>query len=115
MKSKLIEEYSAKGEISKLVYQDDSPIHGLGLFAKEDIANRTFIHDTHIWSNMANSYINLKPNCMYNHSTKPNCKVSKTGNRIRLESITSIKKGDELLVNYNQNPDIELPQEDWID
>ena len=114
MKAKLVEEYSAKGEISKMVREDDSSIHGVGLFAKEDIPNNAFIHDTHVWSNMADSYINLKPNCKYNHSINPNCKVRKAGNMMKLESIMSIKKGDELLVDYNQNPDIELPQEDWI-
>jgi SET domain-containing protein len=110
-----MQEYSAKGELSEMVYQDNSPIHGLGLFAKEDISSNTFIHETHAWIKFAGTYVNLKPNNLYNHSIHANCKTVKTGNIVRLESITSIKKGDELLVDYNKASELETPQKDWID
>ena len=113
MDVKSVGEYSAKGRPSPKVYQGNSSIDGLGLFAKEYIPNDTVIHETHVWSKHLDAYINIKPNSMYNHSKNPNCKIIRLGNILSLKTITDIKVDEELLVDYNKNPDIEKPKKDW--
>ena len=104
---------SAKGNLSHLLYIHNSPIHGFGLFSNEEIKSGTLIHETHVWSESHNAYINILPNCNYNHSYEPNCQLNRYGNIFRLESIKDIEPYTELLVDYSKNPDIEQPKKDW--
>ena len=113
MDVKSVGEYSARGRPNPKVYQSNSPIDGLGLFAKEYIPNDTVLHETHIWSEQLGAYINIKPNNMYNHSKNPNCEIIRLGNILSLKTITDIKVDEELLADYNKNPDIEEPQDGW--
>jgi hypothetical protein len=99
-----------------------SSIHGMGLFALCDISEGTDLFITHMrdpnWAkDMPDNWygwINLKPNCMYNHSdSNANC-ISKTEGKIKiLVAQRSIKNGDELLVDYTKDNDLEQPKENW--
>ena len=93
----------------------ESPIHGSGIFALDDIPVGTELFQTHV---LDNDYMkiwgNVKPNCLYNHSKiNANC-VSKTRQKIKfLLSIRDIKKGEELLVDYAKDKDLQQPEEGW--
>jgi SET domain-containing protein len=100
----------------------ESPIHGMGLFALCDIKEGSQLFETHImdkdWvEGMPKglfSWINLLPNCMYNHSkTKFNCTSETEGNRKFLVATRDIKKGDEILTDYTEDPDLEQPEDNW--
>jgi SET domain-containing protein len=60
-------------------------------------------------------WINIKPNHMYNHSVKANCS-SVTKDKVKyLVALSDIKKGDELLVDYTKDRDLEQPQNGWVE
>ena len=102
-----------------------SPIHGNGIFATEDIKKHTTLFETHVLDEPM--WINIKPNCSYNHSKdNENCSsVTRSissiidGEEIPtrqikfLVTLCDIKKGEELLVDYTKDPDLEQPQEGW--
>jgi len=102
---------------------DKSPIHGNGLFASEGLEGGDFITKTHFFMKnyhrkIGNGWVNIKPDCMYNHSEKPNC-ISKTERtpdgqlQKNLYATTTIVEGQELLVDFRKDKDLEQPEEDW--
>ena len=103
----------------------ESPVHGNGIFATGDIKKHTVLFETHILDEPL--WINVKPNCSYNHSVdNENCS-SVTKNVVNvvggeeapaqkikfLVALSDIKKGEELLVDYTKDRDLEQPQEGW--
>jgi len=93
----------------------ESPIHGNGIFALEDISSGTELFQTHVMDNPIMSiWGNMEPNCLYNHSEiNANC-VSKTRDKVKfLLSIREINRGEELLVDYSKDKDLEQPKEGW--
>lgn len=107
-----------KGQISDLVAVKKSPVHGVGIFAKEDIAAGTFIHYTHI-TTKEYGWINIHPNNLANHSkVNRNCEsvMSKDQENIKeIVTTTDIKAGEELFLDYSEDTDegFEQPQEEW--
>jgi len=115
----------------KICEVKESPIHGNGLFALYDIKQGVWLFETHIldsgWvdSMPKNAiikhskkipflWINLNPHCMYNHSeTEANCVSQTEGKRKILVAKRDIKVGEELLVDYTKDPDLEQPREIW--
>ena len=94
-----------------------SPIHGNGIFATEDIPSGTELFQTHVMdSDLLDMPIwgNMQPNCLYNHSAvNANC-VSKTRGKFKfLLSIKDIKGGEELLVDYAKDEDLQQPEKWW--
>ena len=89
--------------------------HKKGLKVMEDVEAATFIHVTHVWGWKNRSWINLKPNCMYNHSTVyENCEIRTTENGTKsIYTLKPMKKGEEILVDYTKDKDLEQPEEDW--
>ena len=106
----------------------NSNIHGVGVFCIDNILKDEIIEicqliilnekDTQIIDNtfLYNYYFSWEKNgsaiclgsgSLYNHSTKPNAKYIKefNNNKIIFTAIKDIKKGEEVLVNYNGNPD----------
>lgn len=78
----------------------DSPIHGKGLFATEDIdLGREWLA----------SFKNYKYPCgrVINHSPSPNCKFRFDGESVFCVAIKKIPKDCELLVNYRDNVNLE--------
>ena len=91
----------------------ESPIHGKGIFALQQIEKGTLLFQTHQRSTDVLCWVNLKPNCLYNHSTKANC-ISKTdGDSKFLVACEDIEKGSELLVDYTKDTDLEQPHKEW--
>lgn len=120
----------------------DSPVHGKGIFALVDIPAGTELFQTHVMDslvgkrspaamkpaaspypakmlknsdNLMRMWINIKPNHRYNHSTKANCSSSTKSDTKYLVTLSDIKKGDELLVDYTKDRDLEQPQHGWVD
>jgi SET domain-containing protein len=105
----------------------NSNIHGAGVFCVDNILKDEIIEicqliilnekDTQIIDNtfLYNYYFSWEKNgsaiclgsgSLYNHSIEPNAKYIKEfdDNKITFIAIKDIKKGEEVLVNYNGNP-----------
>lgn len=79
----------------------DSPIHGLGLFAKQDIVKGIELGITHVYDeNFENNYIRTPLGGFINHSETPNCELFDLGRHYVVRTIKHIKRGEELTVKY---------------
>ena len=94
----------------------DSDVHGVGLFAKQDISKDAFIHYTHTYHPRYKVWVNLVPNYKYNHSKKnENCEIIVENKVMEMVASRDIHAGEELLVDYTKNELLEQPQEEWIE
>jgi len=91
----------------------DSNVHGKGIFAKELISANKVLFETHRKSSGAFEWLNLIPNCSYNHSIEPNCHSLTLGDYKYLVTLREIEVGEELLVDYNKDKDLEQPKKEW--
>ena len=90
-----------------------SGIHGEGVFAAKNIAADVTLFETRVMG-PAGVWVNISPNCQYNHSKKnTNCRSETRGRFKFLMTIRKIEKGEELLVDFTKDPDLEQPQEGW--
>ena len=90
-----------------------SDVHGKGIFASKDIGANAVLFETHRKTSGALKWANLIPNCSYNHSSSPNCQSLTLGDFKYLVTLVEIKEGEELLVDYSKDKDLEQPQEGW--
>tara|TARA_R110000765_G_scaffold34189_4_gene77662 strand:- start:113 stop:445 length:333 start_codon:yes stop_codon:yes gene_type:complete len=107
----------AKCEVQK------SPIHGSGVFAAENIEAEVTLFETHVLGERvivsghlkgSDLWVNISPNCQYNHSKKnTNCRSETRDGFKFLVTIREIEKGEELLVDFTLDTDLEQPQEGW--
>jgi len=110
--AKLQMKNNVRGQLPSSVEQKDSSIHGKGLFATKDIPAEAVIHRTHIMSWLG--WVNIIPNSKYNHSEEEeNCRIDTDEEFKRLVSIRDIKQGEELLVDYKKDKDLEQPEKGW--
>ena len=91
-----------------------SKVHGEGIFAIKPIAAGKILFETHSRVDDERKWANLVPNCLYNHSRNPNCASVTYGDWKYLVTLHNIAEGEELLVDYNKDPDLERPQSDWV-
>lgn len=81
----------------------DSGIHGLGLFATEEIEAGKRIGMTHMKTDdpiFQDGFIRFPLGGFFNHSETPNCKVSHEGIYIYLDTIEKIQAGSEMTAKY---------------
>ena len=83
----------------------ESKIHGLGLYATEDLKAGIFIGETHIWESNRHDWIRTPLGGFINHSDNPNCFINKNihyhhGDQRELYTIRPIKKDEEITVFY---------------
>ena len=79
----------------------DSSVHGLGLFATQDIVKGVELGITNVHNDkFENNYIRTPLGGFINHSDKPNAQLISVGNMMSLTTIKFIKKGDELFTKY---------------
>ncbi len=112
---------------------EKSPIHGYGLFARQDIpvesvlvslggqivpwsvykTNRDMTKDAvNEWNALTMDMLLVRPRrtkySFINHSRKPNCTIVNLGNRLHVRTITDIPPREELTLDYRLEP---LPPE----
>ena len=79
----------------------ESSIDGLGLFANEDILINEEFGISHVKDKLfEDNYIRTPLGGFVNHSNNPNCEFYKDGNYIKLRTIKSVSKGNELTAKY---------------
>ncbi len=79
----------------------DSPIEGLGIFAKENIPNSTNLGISHVYHvDYEDNYIRTPLGGFINHSDNPNCDIIYKVGDLYLETIKEIKEGEELTLKY---------------
>lgn len=84
------------------IYIDQSPIHGMGLFAKVDIPQGHDFGITHVKDDrFPNGLIRTPMGGFVNHSYDPNLEMIEIDDTIRMKTIKSVKKNEELTVNYS--------------
>ena len=92
--------------LPKTVAVKESPIHGYGLFAIDDIPYATDLGISHVFAvGFHNNYIRTPLGGFINHSDTPNChKVQSHEDSALtyyiLQTTKDIKKGEELTVTY---------------
>jgi len=85
----------------------DSKIEGTGVFAIKDIAQGANLGISHLAA--GDAYIPTNLGAFHNHSDEPNAgNVLRRGIR-RLFALQDIQAGDEITVDYRQQPDLEQP------
>ena len=78
-----------------------SPIHGLGLYAVQDIKVGVELGITHIKDErFENGYIRTPLGGFFNHSDEPNCECYADGDFLKLKTLEYIKAGEELTCFY---------------
>ena len=80
----------------------DSAIHGLGLFAAEDIKKNICLGVTHIKDErFEDSYIRTPLGAFFNHSNNPNVDIVSVGDWLVIVTKKKILKGEEIIAKYN--------------
>ena len=84
-----------------------SSIHGLGLFATDQIPSNIELGISHIKDDrFSHGYIRTPLGGFFNHSKKPNCEAIYGGDFIKIKTLININLGDEITVDYSKH--------DWI-
>ena len=80
---------------------DNSPIHGKGLFATDDIDADFVIGVTHVRDmRFPDGLIRIQLGGFFNHSEDPNCEIIEVDDFLKLRTIKKITKGEELTATY---------------
>ena len=88
--------------LPKTLTVKDSNIHGLGLFATEEIAINTDLGISHVLNqDYQNNYIRTPLGGFINHSDSPNVELIDMGHTMRVLTIKTIETGEELKLKYH--------------
>lgn len=83
------------------VYMNKSPIHGMGIFAKEDIPAGFDFGITHVADKrFPDGLIRTPLGAYINYSPNPNVIVYEDGDTLRMKTLTNITAGEELTLDY---------------
>jgi len=86
--------------LPKSVTIRDSGIHGLGLFAIEDISFNECLGQTHFRYGIEDTLARTPLGAFYNHSETPNCIKKGNPGAYYLHTIRDVTAGEELTVKY---------------
>ena len=78
----------------------ESPIEGLGLFAKTNIKKHFDCGMSHIKVPIICGFIRTSLGGFLNHSDTPNCQKIEVDGKYYLQTLKDIKKGEELTLKY---------------
>ena len=89
----------------------ESPIDGLGIFAKCHIFSGHVIGTTHVLDfDFADNLIRTPLGGFINHSKDPNCILIREGRRLMLKTKKGIDEGEEITLSYGATKElIRLP------
>ena len=93
------------------LYHTKSHIHGIGVFTPMnlkvgDVIGVSQVYYDGFWYMTTHGY--------YNHSESPNCLIQKKHNFNLIIARVDIMRGEELTVDYREQPFLEQPKEDWV-
>ena len=93
------------------IYHHKSHIHGVGVFTPVDLKKGYIIGVSHarydgFWYMTTHGY--------YNHSESPNCIIETKDNINLIIAKVDIMRGEEITVDYREQPYLEQPKEDWV-
>ena len=95
------------------IYVAPSDINGDGLFTIEKIKEGEIIGVSHL--KYGNYWYSVDPiGIYYNHSENPNCTIETRDNINLIIANVDIMRGEELTVDYREQPYLEQPNKDWI-
>ena len=78
-----------------------SDIHGLGLFATEEIKESVELGISHVKDDrFLHGYIRTSLGGFFNHSTTPNCEAVYENDFIKIRTLSIVNFGDEITVDY---------------
>ena len=78
-----------------------SDIHGLGLFATEEIKESVELGISHVKDDrFLHGYIRTSLGGFFNHSTTPNCEAVYENDFIKIRTLSIVNSGDEITVDY---------------
>ena len=78
-----------------------STIHGLGLFATEEIKEGVELGISHVKDDrFLHGYIRTSLGGFFNHSTTPNCEAVYENDFIKIKTLSIVNSGDEITVDY---------------
>lgn len=90
-------------------YTAPSSIHGIGVYAKEDILKNDILFEAIDENNKITYYGSL-----VNHCNNPTSKLIQINNKWFLVALKNLKKGDEIIADYRDTPDfIKKPDPNW--
>ena len=89
-----------------------SPIHGVGVFATENIPADTDLGPAQILTPVG-SYDVTKLGRYHNHSYQPSCYNDWDNEERHLYSARDLEPGDEITVDYTRQSDLEQPDSEW--
>ena len=82
-----------------------SDIHGVGIFAKEDVPKGIDIGVSHVYDpNFQHDYIRTPLGGFINHSENPNCELIEEDGDYhykKLQTLRKIEQGEELTLKYS--------------
>ena len=93
------------------VYHHKSHIHGIGVFTPMNLKRGDTIGISHahydgFWYMTTHGY--------YNHSESPNCVIETRDNINLIIAKVNVMRGEEITVDYREQPYLEQPEEDWV-
>ena len=78
-----------------------SDIHGLGLFATEEIKKGVELGISHVKDDrFLHGYIRTSLGGFFNHSTTPNCEAIYENDFIKIRALSIVNSDDEITVDY---------------
>ena len=88
-----------------------SSIHGNGVIATDSISKDSLIDTALVPDGISHKTTTFGAHL--NHSNSPNAETRKENNIYRTYCIKDIEKGDEIVVDYTKNKELEQPEADW--
>jgi len=93
------------------VYHHKSHIHGVGVFTPMNLKVGDVIGVSHAYYD---GFWYMTTHGYYNHSENPNCIVETNDNINLIIAKVGIMRGEEITVDYREQPFLEQPEEDWV-
>ena len=93
------------------IYHSKSHIHGVGVFTPMNLKVGDAIGVSHAHYD---GYWYMTTHGNYNHSKNPNCIIETIDNINLIRAKVDIMRGEELTVDYREQPYLEQPKEYWV-
>jgi len=93
------------------IYHHKSHINGVGVFTPMNLKVGDVIGVSHVYYD---GFWYMTTHGYYNHSESPNCVIETRDNINLIIAKVNIMRGEELNVDYREQPYLEQPKEHWI-